>query len=103
MALREWADIAREVGNRWSAPYLLQLLADTARLEGKPELAARLFGAAEQQRENLSVRFSSQEQNIYDASIVALQSLLTPEDMATHWKAGKHLRIAAALDLALAG
>lgn len=102
-ALREWAGIAREVGNRWSAPYLLQLLADTARFEGKPELAARLFGAAEQQRESLGARFSSLEQNLYDASIVALDALLTPEDKATHWQAGRHLRLAAALDLALAG
>jgi predicted ATPase/class 3 adenylate cyclase len=102
-ALREWAQIAREVGNRWSAPYLLQLLADTARLDGKPELAARLFGAAEQQRETLGVRFAPHEQKQYEASILALRDSLSPEDLSTHWTAGRHLRLGAAMDLALAG
>lgn len=102
-ALREWAEIAREVGNRWSAPYLIQLLADAARLEGKPELAARLFGAAEKLRTSLGVRLATTEQAHYDASIAALSPALTPEDLATHWQAGKHLRTAAAMDLALAG
>lgn len=102
-ALREWAGIAREVGNRWSAPYLVQLLADAARLEGKPELAARLFGAAEQLRTVLGIRFAATEQAHYDASIADLSPALTPEDIATHWQAGKHLRTAAAMDLALAG
>ena len=102
-ALREWALIAREVGNRWSTPYLVQHLADTARLEAKPELAARLFGAAEILRENLGVRFAAGEQAQYEKSIAALRELLSPEDLATHWQAGRHLRPAAALDLALAG
>ncbi len=102
-ALREWAEIAREVGNRWSAPYLLQHLADAARLEGKPELAARLFGAAELQREKLGVRFSPLEQILYEASLAALRALLKPEDLATHWAAGKHLRAGTALELALEG
>jgi len=102
-ALREWALIAREVGNRWSTPYLVQHLADTARLEAKPELAARLFGAAEALRENLGIRFAATEQIQYDQSITTLREKLSPEDFSTHWQAGRHLRAAAALDLALAG
>lgn len=102
-ALREWALIARELGNRWSIPYLVQHLADAARIEGKPELAARLFGAAERLRESLGIRFAPSEVAQYDRSIKALSDVISPEDLQTHWQAGKHLRPETALDLALAG
>lgn len=102
-ALREWALIAAEVGNRWSLPYLLQLLADAARLEGKPELAARLFGAAERRREELAIRFTPHEQAAYDDSIKKLAADLPEKDLRMLWDAGRHLRPDAALELALAG
>jgi predicted ATPase len=102
-ALREWALIARELGNRWSTPHLVQHLADAARIEGKPELAARLFGAAERLRENLVIRFAPLEAAHYDKSIKVLTDVISPEDLQTHWQAGKHLRPETALDLALAG
>ena len=102
-ALAEWAEIARELGNRWAIPYIVQLLADAARLEGHPELAARLFGAAEQQREKFGLRFAATEQLVYDASVTSLKGLLDEEAFQTLWKAGRHLRPEAALELALAG
>ncbi len=102
-ALAEWAHIAREFRNQWAIPYIVQHLADAARLEGKPDLAARLFGAAERQREKFGLRFSPAEQAVCDASIAELKSTMDAESFQTHWKAGRHLRPDAALELALAG
>lgn len=102
-ALTEWARIARELGNRWALPYILQHLADTARIEGKPELAARLFGAAEFQREKFGIRFTPVEKSAYESSLRKLDSLLDSGTKETHWTAGRHLRLDAALDAALAG
>lgn len=102
-ALEEWAGIAREVGNRWAIPYIIQHLADAARLEGKPELAARLLGFAEYQRKRFGLRFSHAEQATYEELLAGLRQMLSAEAFETLWKAGAHLRPEAALDLALAG
>ena len=101
-ALAEWARITRELRNRWATPYLLQLLADTARLEGKPELAARIFGAAELQREKFGIRFAPAERSAYEHSLARLDAVLDPEVRRTHWNAGRHLRPDAALEMAVA-
>ena len=102
-ALAEWAHMAREFRNQWAIPYIVQHLADAARLEGKPDLAARLFGAAERQREKLGLRFSPTEQAVCDASVAQLKNAMDAESLQTHWMAGRHLRPDAALELALAG
>jgi len=102
-ALTEWAKIARELGNRWALPYILQHFADTSRSEGKPELAARLFGAAEYQREKFGISLTPLEKSSYETSLKKLEKLLDPETRETHWIAGRHLRLDAALDAALAG
>lgn len=102
-ALAEWAHIAKEFRNKWAVPYIVQHLADAARLEGKLELAARLFSSAELQREGFGTRFSPSEQAVCDASIAALKCVMNAELFQTHWKAGRHLRPEAALELALAG
>ncbi len=101
--LREWAVIGRELGNRWSIPYLLILLADAARLEGKCELAARVFGAAEFLREKFGVRFTEAEDSAYQKSVLAVRDSLTPENFQALWQAGRHLRTDAAMELALEG
>ena len=100
MTLRQ---IARELGNKWATPYIIQHLADTARLEGKPELAARLFGSAERQREKFGIRFSSNEQAVCDASVAALKNQIDSGSFLTLWNAGRHLRPDAALEIALQG
>jgi len=102
-ALTEWAQIARELGNRWALPYILQHLADTARIEGKPELAARLFGAAEFQREKFGVRLTPVEKSTYEAALEKLSRVLDNGTRDIHWTAGRHLRLDAALDVALDG
>jgi predicted ATPase/class 3 adenylate cyclase len=102
-ALAEWAEIARGFGNQWATPYIIQHLADTARLEERVDLAARLFGAAEQQREKFGIRFSPSEQAVCDASVAALKIRIDAEKFLTLWNAGRHLRADAALELALAG
>lgn len=102
-ALAEWAEIAREFGNQWAIPYIIQNLGDAARLEGRTDLAVRLFGSAEQQREKFGIRLSLSEQVVYDASVAALKSQIDEESFRTLWKAGRHLRADAALALALAG
>ncbi|MDX2080961.1 MAG: adenylate/guanylate cyclase domain-containing protein [Terrimicrobiaceae bacterium] len=102
-ALREWAGIARELGNRWSLPYLVQHLADAARLEGKLDLAARLFGAAESLREALAIRLTPSEEVQYHRSISDLRERLPASEYETLWQAGRHLRREAAIELALEG
>ena len=100
-ALSEWSQTARELGNRWAVPYILQLLADTARLRGNPELAARLFGAAEMQREKLGIRFTANEAAAYEKSLEKLRGAIEAAALQTHWNAGRHLKPAAALELGL--
>jgi len=102
-ALTEWAQIARELGNRWALPYILQHFADAARIEGKPELSARLFGAAEFQREKFGVRLTPLEKSAYEISLKKLENLPDDGTREAHWTAGRHLRLDAALDAALAG
>ncbi|MFA7343369.1 MAG: adenylate/guanylate cyclase domain-containing protein [Terrimicrobiaceae bacterium] len=102
-ALAEWALTARDLGNRWAIPYIVQHLADAARLEGRLDLAARLFGAAELLREKYGIRFSPSEREVCEAAVAALKSLMDDEAFRAHWKAGRHLRPDAALEIALAG
>lgn len=100
-ALSEWSQTARELGNRWAVPYILQLLADTARLRGNPELAARLFGAAELQREKFGIRFTANEAATYESSLENLRAAIEANLLETHWVAGRHLKSDAALELGL--
>lgn len=88
-ALDEWAAITQELGNRWMLPYLLEARAHLAVVEGRPELAAQAFGAAEVAREHFGTRFSASEQATHDSFRAELSRLL-PADVQKHaWDHGR--------------
>ncbi|HRI15203.1 MAG TPA: adenylate/guanylate cyclase domain-containing protein [Verrucomicrobiota bacterium] len=93
--------IARELGNKWAIHYVLEAIGDLAALEGHPEKAVRLYGAASAQREALAQSFSRIEQVAYDRALAGLRERVAEENFAAEWQAGEALTLAAATRLAL--
>lgn len=65
---------------------------------GDPRLAARLFGAAEAERERLAHSLNAPWQRLRQVALVRLRSGLAPAALADAWTAGR----LAALDTVLA-
>lgn len=90
-ALREWTSIARDLGNLWAMPYILQTLASAACAGGRFERAARLLGAAEARREHFGFRLSVAEQAEHDADLAKLQAALPPDRLESLRQEGRNL------------
>ena len=88
-ALEEWARITLDLGNRWILPYILECHASLAVADGRPEHAARVFGAAEVAREHFGTQFSASEQALHETSIAGLREILPEKELQVAWEAGR--------------
>lgn len=88
-ALEEWARITLDLGNRWILPYILECHGCLAVADGRPEHAARVFGAAEVAREHFGTQFSPNEQALHESSIAGLRKILPEKELAVAWEAGR--------------
>jgi len=88
-ALEEWARITLDLGNRWILPYILECHGSLAVADGRPEHAARVFGAAEVAREHFGTQFSPNEQALHESSIAGLRKILTEKELEVAWEAGR--------------
>ena len=99
--LREALTIARDLGNKWAIPYVLEVIGEVCFLEGRPDKAIRLYGAASVQREALVLSFSKVERIAFEESLQAMKSAVSPARFEAEWTHGRELGWIAAVRLAL--
>jgi hypothetical protein len=83
--------LGRELGGRTAIGNVLESLASVARLQGDPDRAARLLGAAEALRETLGQRPSATELGDHGAEVEAAHSELGDEKFAAAWVEGQSM------------
>jgi non-specific serine/threonine protein kinase len=88
---RESLALRLEVGDRWGLPFSLHGLALVARASGKPEQAARLYGAIDALQESLGVAIAREIRGPYERDLARVRSALTAERFAAEWAAGRSL------------
>ena len=99
--LEECVAINRRLGNKWSVPYLLEGFGSVEIGEGRTERAARLYGAAEVQREALGLSFPPADRAVYDRALQAMLGALSGDVFKRAWSEGRTLKVDQALAVAL--
>jgi predicted ATPase/class 3 adenylate cyclase len=94
--LLESLEIARQLGLKIAIAYCLEVLA--ALTLSEPELAARMFGNAEQIREDISAPVETWNQERYERDVQTLRELLGEETLSIQWAAGRSLPLDGILD-----
>ncbi|HET7271735.1 MAG TPA: tetratricopeptide repeat protein, partial [Rubrobacter sp.] len=92
----------RRSGNRLHTVQGLETSAILATLQASPESAAKLWGAAEAEREVLGVPPDSDDQARFEPYLVAGSTSLGNEDWSTAWQEGRRLTLDEAVDHVLA-
>jgi tetratricopeptide (TPR) repeat protein len=82
---------ALEAGGVNSAPCSLDGVAGIAALRRRPELAARLLGAAEALRESIGIIVQPAERPLRDRTLSAVEAQLRPDALQAAWHAGRSL------------
>ena len=90
-----------EVGEKLPLPRNLEGLGQLDRMEGRPERAARLFGAAEALREGQGMKLNPEYHAEYAREIAALRAALGEAAYEAAWAAGRALTPEQAAALAL--
>jgi hypothetical protein len=67
--LREFLKLVRQLGNKWTIPYTLELIADIHAQQNNVPRAVRLYGAASEQREALAMDFTGTERTNHQAAV----------------------------------
>jgi len=91
----------QDMGNRGAIAHQIECFAFIAIVEGEPQNAARLLGAAEAIREKANSQMNGRERVEYDQEIENLRSLLTETDLNTLWSEGRSMTMGNAIDYAL--
>jgi predicted ATPase len=89
--LREALGISSQVGNKWYVARCLDGLAGAATLQGEPERAVRLFGAAEALCESSGIERSLHVRTTNERYIAALREQLSPTTFQAAWDTGRAL------------
>ncbi|HUG64376.1 MAG TPA: tetratricopeptide repeat protein, partial [Gaiellaceae bacterium] len=90
--LEEAATIVSEHGDRWFlGVYCLPALAALHHLEGRPEEAALLLGAAEALRDAIGAPISPSLADDYESTVAATRSLVDAERFAAAWSRGRRM------------
>ena len=98
---------AEGLEKRWTAgavegvPFALADIAVLAVASGRPEPAARLFGAAEAAREAIGRSLDQPERGIYEGAVTTVRTVLGADSFAAAWTAGRALSLAEAVAEAL--
>jgi non-specific serine/threonine protein kinase len=95
--------LSAEIRNRWIPVECLHGLASLACVAQQYERAARLFGAANQLRDALSLRSKPADQECYDHHAATTRTGLGEAAFAAAWAEGQAMTLDQAIDYALAG
>ena len=93
--------LSRETGFRWITTECLVGLASVSNAQGNYDRAARLFGAAEAQRESIGHRPSPQDQADYDRHLASTRKGLGEAVFASAWTEGQAMTREQAIEYAL--
>jgi tetratricopeptide (TPR) repeat protein len=93
--------LCREAHNRWMSEECLEGLAQVASAKKHYEHAARLFGAAEAQRELIGWRFAPFEQASHDQWVTPARLALGTTAFATAWAEGRAMTLEQAIEYAV--
>ena len=91
----------KDLGQLSAVANMLECFAFIARLQGEPERAARLLGAADALRETIHVPMTDQEHVEYDATVAALRSELAGDAFAHAWAQGRAMDMEQAISYAV--
>jgi predicted ATPase len=94
--------LSREARSRWQGEQCLEGLAQAASARGHYEHAARLFGAAEAQREIVGQRYEPVDQTSHDQRVAPARAVLGDIHFAAAWAEGRALTLDQAVEYALA-
>ena len=86
---------------RWYLPEALELVAGLSAAHGRPEQAARLFGAAETARKVTGAALQAQGESAYARDVRATLAALGDDAFRRAWSAGRTLSPEQAIDEAL--
>ena len=93
--------LSRDNGDRLQLARALEGLAGVAATTGRPELAARLLGAAEALRLAIQGPLWPSERASYDQHLAATRAALDQTEFAASWAAGRALTLEQAIAFAL--
>jgi hypothetical protein len=95
--LVEW----RRLGHRAAMANILENMAFIDRVQGRPERAVTLLGAAERIRKVVGQEMLRPEREEYEEELAELQSSMDPETFDRLWAEGRGMSTDALIDLAL--
>jgi non-specific serine/threonine protein kinase len=98
---RESLTLFWELRYKGGIVWCLEELAGAAGVQGQPERAARLFGAAEALRQVIGVPVWPSERADYDRSVAAVRAGLGEEAFAKAWEEGRKMKMEEAVEWAL--
>ena len=98
--LKEAGALAVRIGHRYLLSYCAEAWGAVAAREARPELAARLLGAAEADRRTMALALDPVEAELHEETVAAIKQALPQAALAAAWEAGAELEIAAGLTLA---
>jgi len=93
----EW----QRLGHRAAVAHQLECLAFIAKAREQPERAARLFGAAEALRQEISIAMNQMEQKEYEVEVASLRAGMDESEFTTLWSAGRALTMEQAVAIAI--
>jgi predicted ATPase len=93
--------INRRLGNQWALLYFIEGFGDVAVGEGKPALAARLYGSAEVMREKLGLSMPPADRVAYDRAVQSMRDSLGQEAFQIAWNEGRGMKVEQTLACAL--
>jgi hypothetical protein len=99
---RQSLKLHRERGIVLEVADRLEGLAKVARMQGRPERAARLFGAAQALREQLGTPLPPVERADYDRNLAAVRAALDDDAFGEAWAAGRTMQLEQAIAYGLA-
>ena len=99
---RESLHLSREVRSRWRSEECLAGLAQVASARGQYERAARLFGAAEAQREIVGQLYEPRDQASHDQWVAPARAALGDTTFTAAWAKGRAMTLEQAVEYALA-
>ncbi len=99
---RESLEIRRKLDDNRGITESLEALGCLNDREGRPELAARLWGVAERLREESGTQLAPNDRERYELDVKAVREVLGEAKFAVAWTAGRAMTVEQAIELALA-
>lgn len=99
--LSECVQIVQELGDKSQACYALEAWASLAREQRGLERAARLWGAAERLREQISAPLPSKYKEAQDCAVAEVREALGAAVFAATWAEGRGMTMEQAIEYAL--